>query len=318
MLLINKTFNEQGLSGLINNLEQTESLELGNLRLELFNKKDSVEYELLTLSNALKNNKIKIEEVSESGNVPELKCKNLSKELILILAGEEIIGAKQNRITNISFIVPPYAEIKIPVSCVEQGRWSYKSSKFSKGYNAYPDLKRKLYEDVIDNNTKGRGYRSNQSRIWSDIQQKQHSFNKYSSTSAMNEMYSSTDELNNFLNKNKNIHGSGMATFINGSLASFEMLPNEIFFNQIFSDLVKSVYQESLLYKNTSRTYSSFFSSSAFFNYLKKLDHTEKRGVGLGENNHIQSHSICGDFLSLENDIIHLYSFPKSNKLNHR
>ena len=53
MLLINKTFNEQGLSGLINNLEQTESLELGNLRLELFNRKDSVEYELLTLSNAL-------------------------------------------------------------------------------------------------------------------------------------------------------------------------------------------------------------------------------------------------------------------------
>ena len=314
MLLINRELNEKGLSGFINNLEATESLEMGNLRLELFNRNDSIEYELLTLSNALKNNKIKIEEVSELGNVPELKCKNLSNELILILAGEEIIGTKQNRITNISFVVPPYAEIKIPVSCVEQGRWSYRSRKFSKGYNAYPDLKRKLYEDVIDSNTKGHGYRSNQSRIWNDIQQKQRSFNKYSSTSAMNEMYDSTDELNNFLNKNKNVYGCGMATFINGSLASFEMLPNEIFFNQIFSDLVKSVYQESLLYKNNSKTYSTFFSSLAFFNYLRKLDSSEKEGVGLGENNHIQSYSVGGDFLSLEDDIIHLYSFPKKNK----
>ena len=176
----------------------------------------------------------------------------------------------------------------------------------------------KLYEDVIDSNTKGRGYRSNQSRIWNDIEQKQRSFNKYSSTSAMNELYDNSNELNDFLNKNKNASGCGMATFINGSFTSFEMLPNEIFFNQIFPDLVKSVYQESLLYKNTSTTYSTFFSSSAFFNYLRKLDSTEKRGVGLGKNNHIQSHSVCGDFLSLDDDIIHLYSFPKSNKFNHR
>ena len=62
MLLINRELNEKGLPSFINNLEQTESLELGNLRLELFNRKDSIEYELLTLSNALINNKIIIEE----------------------------------------------------------------------------------------------------------------------------------------------------------------------------------------------------------------------------------------------------------------
>ena len=42
----------------------------------------------------------------------------------------------------------------------------------------------------------------------------------------MNEMYEKTDELNNFLNKNKNINGSCMVSFINGSLASIEILPN--------------------------------------------------------------------------------------------
>ena len=84
MLSSIRELNKKGLPGFINNLEQTESLELGNLRLELFNRKDSIEYELLTLSNALRNNKIKIEEINESGNVPELTCQNLSNELILI------------------------------------------------------------------------------------------------------------------------------------------------------------------------------------------------------------------------------------------
>ena len=129
----------------------------------------------------------------------------------------------------------------------------------------------------------------------------------------MNEMYDSTDELNNFLNQNKHVFGCGMASFINGGLTSFEMMPNEIFFNRIFPDLVKSVYQESLLYKNTSSTYSTFLSSNAFFNYLRKLDCSKNKGVGMGDNNHIQSYSICGDLLSLDDDIIHLYSFPKYN-----
>ena len=302
----------------LNNLVLSNHLELGNLRLEIFDRNDTSDFKFLTLSNALRNNKIIINEISDSGSVPELKCKNLSKEFILVLAGEEILGAKQNRITNISFIMPPSTEIKIPVSCVEQGRWNYTSTSFSKGSNAYPDLKRKLYEDVIDNSMSGMGYRSNQSRIWNDIQEKQQSFNKYSPTGAMNDLYDSSDELEEFLAKNRNLKGCGMASFINGGLANFEIFPNSIFFNQVFRDLTRSIYQESLLFKNSSNTYSTFFSSSAFLNYLRKLDYTNNEGIGLGENNHIQSYSVCGDFLTLDSDIIYFYSFPriKNNEVN--
>ena len=299
----------------LNNLRPVKNLELStNIRFELFDSKCSTEYDFTTLKSALDNNELTISEVNNSGSVPELKCISNTEKLILVLAGEEIVGAKQNRITNISFIVPPFKEIKIPVSCVEQGRWSYKSRTFSKGFNAYPDLKRKLYEDVGENSHRGRGFRSNQSRVWDDIQQKQQSFNKFSSTGAMNEMYEKSNAVDRFLNNNTDINSCAMVTYINGSIASFESGPNNTFFSQLFPDLVKSIYQESLLYKNTSKTYSNFFSTNTYFNYLKNLDcYLNKiNGVGLGNNSSIRSKSIGGDILTLDNDIIHFYSFPKS------
>ncbi len=49
----------------------------------------------------------------------------------LILDGTELRGAKQNRMVNITIIVGKHSEAPIPVSCVEQGRWAYRSRGFT-------------------------------------------------------------------------------------------------------------------------------------------------------------------------------------------
>jgi hypothetical protein len=49
----------------------------------------------------------------------------------LIVEGEELLGAKQNRIVNATFLVAGKTEIVIPVSCVEQRRWRYDSESFA-------------------------------------------------------------------------------------------------------------------------------------------------------------------------------------------
>ena len=70
--------------------------------------------------------------------MPELKVVNDCDERVLLLDGEELIGAKQNRIVNATFLIAGQTEIIIPVSCVEQGRWSYRSSKFGSGEKVMP------------------------------------------------------------------------------------------------------------------------------------------------------------------------------------
>ena len=87
---------------------------------------NGVEPEYLLLDQALDKDLIQITELDTQGSVPELKLQNLGKKSVLIIEGEELVGAKQNRIVNSSFLVAGKTEVVIPVSCVEQGRWSYR------------------------------------------------------------------------------------------------------------------------------------------------------------------------------------------------
>jgi hypothetical protein len=80
------------------------------------------EPDYLTLDEALAQKCAKITELSESGSVPELRFVNESDKRVLLLDGEELVGAKQNRILNLRILVPAGKTLVIPVSCVEAGR----------------------------------------------------------------------------------------------------------------------------------------------------------------------------------------------------
>jgi len=77
----------------------------------------------LTLDEALKTGRFKVGEISIAGHVPELSVANGLSQPVLLLDGEELTGAKQNRVLNLSIMIPPETDMMIPVSCVESGRW---------------------------------------------------------------------------------------------------------------------------------------------------------------------------------------------------
>ena len=88
----------------------------------------SVDYVLA--DEAIRDQLLAVQEVSESGSVPELLVENKGDIRVLFIEGEELVGAKQNRILNTSILVAAKSKTKIPVSCVERGRWGYKSKSF--------------------------------------------------------------------------------------------------------------------------------------------------------------------------------------------
>ncbi len=89
-----------------------------------------IPFEYLTLDEAISENLIEVVEIDEGGSVPELKVINKSDKMVLILDGEELVGAKQNRIVNTTILIPAKETVVIPVSCVEEGRWSYDTERF--------------------------------------------------------------------------------------------------------------------------------------------------------------------------------------------
>ena len=100
----------------------------------------------ITLDEALPRG-LQIRETSDAGSLPELAVINPLDEAVLLYVGEELVGAKQNRILNVSVLVGAGAKLPIPVSCVEQGRWNRSSESFdSASHISHSHLRRRKAE----------------------------------------------------------------------------------------------------------------------------------------------------------------------------
>lgn len=78
----------------------------------------------ITLSEALQRSTLTVTEISVQASVPDLLVANCGDLPVLVLDGEELAGAKQNRVLNTSVLLSAHSETIIPVSCTEHGRWS--------------------------------------------------------------------------------------------------------------------------------------------------------------------------------------------------
>ncbi len=133
----------------------------------------SLDLEYLMLDEALSENLIEIVEKDSDGSVPELRVMNKSHKMILILDGEELVGAKQNRIVNTTILVQGNATIVIPVSCVEHGRWSYDTPQFQSKKRMMSSNLRAMKSEQVNFSVRESGeFRSDQSAIWDGIAEK--------------------------------------------------------------------------------------------------------------------------------------------------
>ncbi|MFZ0592091.1 MAG: DUF6569 family protein [Bryobacteraceae bacterium] len=84
----------------------------------------------LLLEDAITRGISRITELTAGSSVRELRFQNDSDQPVLLLDGEELIGAKQNRVLNVTVLAPAKETIVIPVSCVEAGRWHTEAPEF--------------------------------------------------------------------------------------------------------------------------------------------------------------------------------------------
>ncbi|HEX7176124.1 MAG TPA: DUF6569 family protein [Pyrinomonadaceae bacterium] len=71
---------------------------------------------------------------SDNASVNELSLTNRSGRKLMLLAGEVIVGGKQDRIVQDDVVIPPVSvPISLSVFCVEHGRWSQRTSAEASG-----------------------------------------------------------------------------------------------------------------------------------------------------------------------------------------
>lgn len=135
---------------------------------------------------------VTVEEVGESGSVPTLLVNNTGDSRVLFLEGEELRGAKQNRVLNTTVLIAAHSKTTIPVSCVEQGRWRYRSREFSSGdSHSSSKLRHYLKASVSESLKQGRGHTSDQGAVWREVNRQMESLGSASETHAMADTYES-------------------------------------------------------------------------------------------------------------------------------
>src|SRR5262245_5839323 len=146
--------------------------------------------EYLLADEAIQAGSVTVEEVSEGGSVPNLLVTNQGESRVLFLEGEELKGAKQNRVLNTSVLIAAHSKTPIPVSCVEQGRWRYRSRQFASGdSHSSSKLRHYLKASVSASLKSGWGHSSDQGAVWSEVSRQMESLGAASGTEAMSDTY---------------------------------------------------------------------------------------------------------------------------------
>jgi hypothetical protein len=114
----------------------------------------------LVLDEGMKAGKVRVIETGDGGSVNELVLHNRADQPLFLMAGEVIIGGKQDRIIGKDTVIPAKSRQTIPVFCVEHGRWSGRKAEFSTAQTlAHTELRKKAkYSD--------------QSEVWSEVESK--------------------------------------------------------------------------------------------------------------------------------------------------
>lgn len=272
----------------------------------------------ISLIEASKNNAVEVKEINYAGSVTEIFIKNKSKNFILIPQGETLIGAKQNRIVNTSILVEPDCETKIPVSCIERGRWHYNKPDFKPAnemiaYKLRKHASKYLYFNMRDEDS----FESDQSKIWDFIDsdfRKDEIDSPTSSYTDYMELKLNSKEID--ISKIELPSGiNGFATFFGDKIFSLEYFSNSDFFNETKDRLLKAILVDAQDYDYVNVEGNEFtdykLKLQLSINEFLNLNPVRKKSIGAGFDYkaYDENKDLNLSYLIYEEELIHLVSY---------
>lgn len=270
----------------------------------------------ITLSDALERETAVIEELDDDGSVPFVKIRNDGDVAVLILEGEELLGAKQNRVPNISILVAAGRELKIPVSCTEAGRWAHTSQRFShSGHVAAPSIRARKMSSVSRSVRIGQGFRSDQREVWDGIDEMSATLKSPSSTRAMSESYRvharSIADCRKALTAESG--QTGMIAFVDGKPAGCDVVSSAEVYSRLHDQLVAS-YALAVVAGRKGRTPRPDGDGDVadFLAAVAQCGDERFDSVGMGQDFRFEGPDVVGSALVVVDAVVHAVFFPRS------
>ena len=264
----------------------------------------------LTSDEAVAAGTLEVTEVSEGGSVPTLRVVNKGDRAVFLLDSEELVGAKQNRILNTSMLIAAGQTVDIPVSCVEQGRWAYRSRAFTSAKRSlYASVRQKKAAQVHESLRMRRGHVADQGQIWADLAAKAQEHGVESPTFAMSDVFTSrTGDLEAYGRAlAPEIGQVGAIVYIGSEWCALELLAAPKLFKKAWQRLLPGYAMEALLSSPGGSPEESPEKRPAA---ILQAPLETFPAVGVGEDHRFQAGDFMGAVLVAEGRLAHLMAFP--------
>lgn len=279
----------------------------------------------LLLEEAVSSGVAKVHEM-EAATVHQIVFENLSEQPVLMLGGEELAGARQNRIVNLTILAPPRSKFVIPVSCVEAGRWRPVTREFMPTSSlAFTRLRARSYAHVTSSMRAGRGRQTDQGDVWSAVDEKLFSLGVVSPTSAMREAFETrAADVERHVGALAWREGQIGALFsIDGQPAGLDVFDHPRTCQKMMAKLVRGYALDAVesRIRQTARDSGgerpdsgggdgSLAALRAWMDTIGNAEIFTRAAIGMGEDVRMESASITGAALWVEDRYLHFCAFP--------
>lgn len=266
----------------------------------------------LTLDEAQAKQGLTITEVSEGGDVPELLLDNKLPLPVLLLDGEELVGAKQNRVLNLSVLAPAKSKIKIPVSCVERGRWSYDSDDFKAADRAQFAGGRANKMQSVNLFMSDSGIaRSDQGEVWNHIAEKSARMSVQSNTDAMSDIFENHQHtVDDYVASFKaQPEQSGALFAVNGKVTGFDLFDNPQTLGELLPKLLRSYALDAIEQSASKNTFPEVLMAEGLIRAVCQAKAEVFKACGEGEDVRLNGASVIAGALVQDDRLIHLAAF---------
>jgi hypothetical protein len=215
----------------------------------------------ITLDDAQKNKIVIISELS-SASVPTVLIKNTGVKAIYIIAGEIIIGGKQDRMVSFDILIPAGKEVRVEVKCVEHGRWHGKSVEFMSGGAIGSKGQSGTYRAILSSE---------------EVERKSKPF---------------LDAMSQGMRDDGIV---GMIMALNGEVVCVDIFANPKFFIEVKEKLLKAYVLDAISTEETSTKLADKQEILDFFNELKDAKTAELKRYDANCNTELESDVLIGN-----------------------
>ncbi|MBM3465970.1 MAG: hypothetical protein FJX76_28100 [Armatimonadetes bacterium] len=268
---------------------------------------------LRTLSEALKSGSVVVREIGD-GRVNELSVENKSDAYVFILAGQILVGAKQNRVLQSDLLLPPHSgRVSVEAFCVEHGRWrdesggGARSGTFARTDNvSNPEVR-----------AAARATKS-QTSVWGAVSESQEKVKAPNSTSDLNKIYHEpkvaqdakvyVDAFSTLPERVPDMRGA--VVFVNGRLMAVDYFGDGRVFRNLWQPLLASYVLEAVGDGGAQK--ANLTMAREFLQRAGRADVTRQATPGAGTLVELNGVGLSGSSLLASDDLLHLELFART------